>query len=261
MANVYLVEDDKSVREQLSQLLAAAGHRVECAVRFDRLVDDIVAAAPDAVVLDLGLPGTDGQYVTRALRQASDVPVMVLTSRTSELDELMSLSMGADDFVAKSANPQLILAHLEALLRRRQPERPSTVSVGGLCLDAVRAEASYAGRTVELSRNELRILECLVRRPGAVVSREDLMEALWTTDTFVDDNTLTVNVARLRQTLARLGLPRAIVTHRGLGYSLRVGGGRPGGEGPAAGRSGGEGPAAPGLAAGPGAVAEGARRE
>ena len=142
MANLYLVEDDPGVREQLSVLLANAGHHVQCVTRFDRLVEDITAASPDAVVLDLGLPGTDGQYVARALRQESDVPIMVLTSRTSELDELMSLSMGADDFVAKSANPQLILAHLEALLRRRQPSQASLVRAGALGLDTVRAEAS-----------------------------------------------------------------------------------------------------------------------
>ena len=222
MAKIYLVEDDPSVREQLSALLSSAGHSVECATRFDHLVEDVVAASPDAVVLDLGLPGTDGQYVARALRQESDVPIMVLTSRTSELDELMSLSMGADDFVAKSANPQLILAHLEALLRRRQPSQASLVRAGALSLDTVRAEASCEGKTVEFSRNELRILECLMRQPGAIVSREDLMESLWATDAFVDDNTLTVNVTRLRQALAKVGLPHAIVTHRGMGYSLRV---------------------------------------
>ena len=222
MANLYLVEYDPGVREQLSLLLANAGHHVQCVTRFDRLVEDITAASPDAVVLDLGLPGTDGQYVARALRQESDVPIMVLTSRTSELDELMSLSMGADDFVAKSANPQLILAHLEALLRRRQPSQASLVRAGALGLDTVRAEASCEGKTVELSRNELRILECLMRQPGAIVSREDLMESLWATDAFVDDNTLTVNVTRLRQALAKVGLPHAIVTHRGMGYSLRV---------------------------------------
>ena len=222
MANLYLVEDDPGVREQLSLLLANAGHHVQCVTRFDRLVEDITAASPDAVVLDLGLPGTDGQYVARALRQESDVPIMVLTRRTSELDELMSLSMGADDFVAKSANPQLILAHLEALLRRRPPSQASLVRAGALGLDTVRAEASCEGKTVELSRNELRILECLMRQPGALVSREDLMESLWATDAFVDDNTLTVNVTRLRQALAKVGLPHAIVTHRGMGYSLRV---------------------------------------
>ena len=148
---------------------------------------------------------------------------MVLTSRASELDELMALTMGADDFVQKSANPQLILAHLDALLRRGKSQAPSAVlSEGGLALDTVRSEASYAGKTVELSRNELRILEQLMRKKGGICSREDLMEALWTSDAFVDDNTLTVNVNRLRQTLSRLGLKSAVVTFRGQGYALRL---------------------------------------
>jgi DNA-binding response OmpR family regulator len=148
---------------------------------------------------------------------------MVLTSRTSELDELMSLTMGADDFVQKSTNPQLILAHLDALLRRGKPSGPSaTLEEGGLTLDTVRSQASYGEKTTDLSRNELRILELLMRRKGGICSREDLMEALWTSEAFVDDNTLTVNVNRLRQTLSRLGLKGAVVTFRGQGYALRL---------------------------------------
>ena len=222
MARICLVEDDLAVRRQLKLLLEHAGHEVEALERFDRLPQDILILEPDAAILDLGLPGTDGQYVARALRQESQVPLMVLTSRTSELDELMALTMGADDFVQKSANPQLLLAHLDALLRRSKTQE-QTLTEQGLALDAARSEASYEGRTTDLSRNELRILEQLMRRKGGICSREDLMEALWTSDAFIDDNTLTVNVTRLRQTLARIGLAGAIVTYRGQGYALRVG--------------------------------------
>lgn len=223
MAKICLVEDDTAVRDQLTLLLEHAGHEVSAPTRFGNLPADILDARPDAVILDLGLPGTDGQYVARALRQQSSVPVMVLTSRTSELDELMSLTMGADDFVQKSANPQLILAHLDALLRRGKPAAPSaTLQEGGLTLDTVRSQASYGEKTTDLSRNELRILELLMRRKGAICSREDLMEALWTSEAFVDDNTLTVNVNRLRQALSRLGLRGAVVTFRGQGYALRL---------------------------------------
>lgn len=223
MAKICLVEDDTAVRDQLTLLLEHAGHEVSAPTRLGNLPADILDAHPDAVILDLGLPGTDGQYVARALRQQSSVPVMVLTSRTSELDELMSLTMGADDFVQKSANPQLILAHLDALLRRGKPATPSaTLQEGGLALDTVRSQASYGEKTTDLSRNELRILELLMRRKGAICSREDLMEALWTSEAFVDDNTLTVNVNRLRQALSRLGLRGAVVTFRGQGYALRL---------------------------------------
>lgn len=148
---------------------------------------------------------------------------MVLTNRTSELDELMSLTMGADDFVQKYANPQLILAHLDALLRRGKPATPSTtLQEGGLTLDTVRSQASYGEKTTDLSRNELRILELLMKRKGAICSREDLMEALWTSKAFVDDNTLTVNVNRLHRALSHLGLRGAVVTFRGQGYALRL---------------------------------------
>ena len=223
MAKICLVEDDAAVRDQLVLLLQHAGHEVSAITRFDNLPADILAADPDAVILDLGLPGTDGQYVARALRQQSSVPLMVLTSRTSELDELMSLTMGADNFVQKSTNPQLILARLDALLRRGKPSGPSaTLEEGGLTLDTVRSQASYGEKTTDLSRNELRILELLMRRKGGICSREDLMEALWTSEAFVDDNTLTVNVNRLRQTLSHLGLKGAVVTFRGQGYALRL---------------------------------------
>ena len=118
VARLYLIEDDEGVRQQLTLLLQGAGHEVMVPDGFEMLGAKVAAADPDLVVLDLGLPGTDGQYVAREIRQVSDVPIMVLTCRSSELDELMSLTVGADDFVAKSTNPQLILAHVDALLRR-----------------------------------------------------------------------------------------------------------------------------------------------
>ena len=173
--------------------------------------------------MDLGLPGTDGQYVAREIRQVSDVPIMVLTCRSSELDELMSLTVGADDFVAKSTNPQLILAHVDALLRRSGKNAADhVVRWDGVELDLVRSRASGEGGAVELTKNELRILELLMRREGGIVSRDELMEALWATDSFVDDNTLTVNMNRLRQTLAKIGQRDLVVTHRGQGYAVRM---------------------------------------
>lgn len=222
MARVFVVEDDRGFREQLAELLRGAGHDVSCATRFGHLAEDARTASPDLVVLDLGLPGTDGLLELRGLRQSVGTPVLVLTSRETETDELSSLALGADDFVPKSANPQLILAHVDALLRRTGTAAPQALAWGDLTLDLARAEAARGGRAVELTRNELRILDMLVRARGAIVPREDLMEALWATDCFVDDNTLTVNVNRLRQTLGRIGARDLVVTHRGQGYSLRA---------------------------------------
>ncbi|MGN0286484.1 MAG: response regulator transcription factor, partial [Atopobiaceae bacterium] len=213
MARLYLIEDDEGVRQQLALLLQGAGHEVLVPDGFEALGAKVAAADPDLVVLDLGLPGTDGQYVAREIRQVSDVPIMVLTSRSSELDELMSLTVGADDFVAKSTNPQLILAHVDALLRRSsRGTTDHVVRWDGVELDLVRSRASSEGGAVELTKNELRILELLMRREGGIVSRDELMEALWATDSFVDDNTLTVNMNRLRQTLAKIGQRDLVVT-------------------------------------------------
>lgn len=224
MATLFLIEDDAAVREQLAQLFLNAGHRVVAATRFVDLPQQVAGAAPDLVVLDLGLPGTDGQFVARAIRQQSQVPILVLTSRSSELDELMSLTVGADDFVGKSANPQLVLAHVEALLRRASAgtEAEARLEWGGLELDLARSRARLGANSVELTKNELRILEILIRAKGGIVSRQRMMEALWATDSFVDDNTLTVNMNRLRRALGKVGARDIVVTHRGQGYALKM---------------------------------------
>ena len=221
MARIYVIEDDEAVRGELATLLRRAGHEPLCAERFDRLATDVEEAAPDVVLLDLGLPGTDGLYVCRELRQASNVPIVVVTSRTTDLDELMSMSLGADDFIAKPYNGQVLLAHIDAVLRRSQgtQEQGRVVEYRGLSLDLARSRATYEGRSVELTKNELRILSLLMRRKGEIVSREDIMVELWNSDTFIDDNTLTVNMNRLRKTLASIGVTDYLVTHRGQGYS------------------------------------------
>ena len=219
---IYVIEDDESVRGQLALLLHRAGYEAVCAERFDRLVDDALAASPNLVLLDLGLPGTDGQIVCRELRRVSQVPIIVVTSRATDLDEVMSMSLGADDFVAKPYNPSVLLAHIEACLRRAKSSDASASSVltcDGLSVDLARCTASFAGKDVELTKNETRILSLLMRRAGKIVSREDIMVELWNSDAFIDDNTLTVNMNRLRKTLAGIGVEGLLRTHRGLGYS------------------------------------------
>lgn len=227
MARIYVVEDDPTICGELTRLLQRNGHMTTSATRFDHLVDDIVAAAPDLVLLDLSLPGTDGQYVCRELRQVSSVPVIVVTGRTTDLDELMAMTMGADDFVSKPYNGQVLMAHIDALLRRVQgaQEQGRVLEHNGVSLDLARSQATCtkgprAGASVELTKNELRILAMLMRHAGRIVSREDLMCELWNSDAFIDDNTLTVNVNRLRSTLGGIGVTDYLTTHRGLGYSV-----------------------------------------
>ena len=221
MALIYVVEDDAAIRGELVEVLERNGFEVAAATAFDHVVEDILAAQPALVLLDLTLPGTDGQFICRELRASSDVPLIVLTSRVTEIDEVMSMTMGADDFIAKPYRARVLVARIQALLRRTSDaEGKSTLEHNGLTLDLSRSIARAAGGEVELTKNEMRILALLMRRAGTIVSREALMRDLWDSDAFVDDNTLTVNINRLRATLEKIGVSGYLTTHRGRGYAV-----------------------------------------
>lgn len=221
MPLIYVVEDDTAIRNELIEALERQGFEVAYCLVFDRVVEDILRANPDLVLLDLTLPGTDGQFVCRELRQQSGVPIIVLTSRTTEIDEVMSMTMGADDFIPKPYSARVLMARIQALLRRAQaaPDR-SVLSHNGVEVDLARSVASAQGASVELTKNELRILTLLINHAGGIVSREAIMRDLWDSDAFVDDNTLTVNINRLRAALKKIGVTDYLRTHRGRGYSV-----------------------------------------
>jgi DNA-binding response OmpR family regulator len=189
---------------------------------FKAVVEDALAAMPDIVLLDLNLPYVDGHVVCRELREHSDVPIIVVTSRDSDLDELMSMNLGADDYITKPYSPQILLARIASVLRRADKTSPSPlVSYGGIELDPTKSQVSYGGQSAELTKNEMRILQVLMQRAEGIVSREEMQHELWQSDQFIDDNTLTVNVNRLRATLARIGVAHMLHTKRGLGYYLK----------------------------------------
>lgn len=221
MPLIYVVEDDAPIRGELVQVLERNGFKAAWCETFDHVVEDIQAADPDLVLLDLTLPGTDGQFVCRELRAVSEVPIIVLTSRVTEIDEVMSMTMGADDFIAKPYRSRVLVARIQALLRRMTGASDrSLLEHNGVTLDLSRSTATAAGGTVELTKNEMRILALLMQRAGTIVSREDIMRDLWDSDAFIDDNTLTVNINRLRTTLAKIGVTNYLTTHRGRGYSV-----------------------------------------
>ena len=221
---ILIVEDDAALREECKRLLELSDYEVATCENFTHAVEEASDAGADCVILDLKLPETDGLSVCRAIRAKSEVPIIVLTSSDSEFDEVMSMNVGADDYVVKPYRPAALLARIDRALARsgsadsarRQLERD------GVLLDPVRAEVSYRGKTVELSRNELLLLRILMENAGSIISRSELMDELWQTDAFVDDNTLTVNVNRLRRSLQSAGVPEDfITTRRGLGYVVR----------------------------------------
>lgn len=219
---IFLAEDDERMRAELQQLLRKNGFDCEATADFHDLPGQILQSEADLVLLDLNLPELDGLTVLRTVRTSSEVPVLILTSRDSEIDELMGMHLGADDFMTKPFNAQILIARIESVLRRtaRQSDAGAVLSGAGLTLDLLRGTVSGPSGSVELSKNEQTILGLLLRRRGEIVTREDLIDALWQSDTFVDDNTLSVNVARLRQQLKDVGAGGVIKTRRGQGYQL-----------------------------------------
>ena len=221
MYRIFIVEDDKKISRELSQLLNKYGYECRVAEGFENVVKDIADSQSDLVLLDINLPMYDGFHICRELRKQSDIPIIIVTSRDSEIDELMSMNLGADDFVTKPYNTQILIARIDAVLKRVHGSgMKNEMSHNGLGLNIAKGSMEFAGNSVDLTKNELHILMLLMKNAGQIVTRDELIDALWQTDEFIDDNTLTVNVTRLRSKLAELGLDDFIVTRRGQGYTV-----------------------------------------
>jgi len=222
MTKILVVEDDHQIQQELVLLLQRNGFEAQALTSFESVPQQIVAAHPDLVLLDLNLPGIDGQQICREVRQLSNVPIIVVTSRNTDLDELMVLSLGADDFIAKPYNTQILLMHITSVLRRANSDvtTGTKLSHAGVTLDSSSCKVSANQKSVELTKNEFRILSLLMQNAGTVVSRQRIQEELWQSDEFVDDNTLTVNISHLRNTLASIGVEDFVMTRRGLGYVI-----------------------------------------
>ena len=223
MTRILIVEDEESYREPLVYQLTREGYDVSAAASGEEGLELFTKGGIDLVLLDLTLPVKDGQHICQEVRRESEVPIIVLSSRTTEIDEVMAMTLGADDFVPKPYSARVLVARINALLRRTTAagER-STLVHKGLELDLARSiiTNTASGDSTELTKNELRILSLLLSRAGKIVSRSAIMQDLWDSDAFVDDNTLTVNINRLRTTLEKIGIKGYLTTHRGQGYSV-----------------------------------------
>lgn len=221
MRKIMIIEDDAAIREELELLLNNEGYRALPVTDFTEVPGQVSAAAPDLILLDLGLPGRDGFSLCADIRRVSAAPVIFVTSRDSAMDELRALSLGGDDYITKPYNIPVLLARVKAVLRRGgAAEEADTLEAGGLRLCLSKGVVSAGERTAELTRNELKILAYLMARPGEIVSRADLIDALWDSQIYIDDNTLSVNMTRLRDKLAGLGAAGCVKTRRGMGYQL-----------------------------------------
>ncbi|MEE0511907.1 MAG: response regulator transcription factor [Peptococcaceae bacterium] len=221
MAKIFLVEDDHTLRDQLMFYLQGYGYQCVTSNDFLNIINLIFSEKPDLILLDINLPEQDGYHICREIRRKSMIPIIVVTSRTTDLDELMSINLGADDFIAKPYNTQILLARIAALLRRQESIfNIQKLEYNGLIFFADQSIVEYCGCQIELTKNERCILQLLFKHKGKIVSRDSFMEELWQSDEFIDDNTLTVNINRLRRKLAELGAKNMISTHRGQGYRL-----------------------------------------
>ena len=221
MNRIMIVDDAETIRKELASFLESCGYKVSALENFSHVVQDILQEKPDLILLDINLPYADGYRICRELRKKSDIPILVVTSRNSEVDELMSMNLGADDFIAKPYNLHILEARISAILRRSQnAQTRDVIEYKGLSLDLLSGTVSYQGENVLLTKNELKMLAFLIQHQGNIVSRDDLMEYMWSSEAFIDDNNLSVNMTRLRKKLEQLGFPETIETRRGLGYQL-----------------------------------------
>ena len=223
MHKILLVEDDEVIRQQVKKMLEQWGYEVVLVEDFMEVLSLFVKVEPHLVLMDIGLPLFNGYHWCQEIRKVSKVPIMFLSSRDQAMDIVMAINMGGDDFVTKPFDQNVLLAKIQGLLRRSYEfgKDQSLLEYMGVILNLKAMDLVYQGEVVSLTKNEFQILQVLFERSGNIVSREDLMKELWNSDFFIDDNTLSVNVARLRKKLEAVGLKDFIETKKGVGYGLR----------------------------------------
>lgn len=222
MFQIMLVEDDEKIRKIVAETLRKWQYTVVEVTSFDQVLADFERSQPHLVLLDINLPVLDGFYWCQQIRKVSKVPIIFLSSRNQNMDVIMAINMGGDDFVQKPFDLDVLVAKVSALLRRNYTyqDEQLLLTYRELKVNLSNSSIQYGNQTTELSRNEFIILQYMMRNIGKIVSREDLMQVLWHDEQFIDDNTLTVNVNRLRRKIAVLGLDDFIATRKGMGYII-----------------------------------------
>ena len=221
MSKIMIIEDNENLKRELIEFLSRYGYEAYGIDDYKSVIQIALNDSPDLILLDINLPYYDGFYICNEIRKKNNIPIIIVTSRDSDMDEIMSMNLGADDFITKPYNTQVLLARIGSLLRRTGNSNVQDIlEYKGLKLNINKGEVTYKDKSTDLSKNEFKILTCLMKNKESIVSREDLMDYLWNSDLFIDDNTLSVNITRLRKKLDDLGLKNAIETKRGIGYIL-----------------------------------------
>lgn len=222
MYKIFLIEDDETIAKMVKNHLEKWDYEVRIAQKFDRIMAEFADYEPQLVLMDIGLPFYNGYHWCTQIRKVSNVPVVFLSSAADNMNIVMAVTMGADDFIAKPFDMQVLTVKIQAILRRSYDfaGNSSVLEHKGAMLNISEAELSYEGESLELTKNELKILQTLFENKASIVTRDTLMTKLWESDTYVDENTLSVNVNRLRKKLASIGLSDFIITKKGIGYKL-----------------------------------------
>ncbi len=229
MSRILIIEDEQVMRQGLADLLRSNGYEPQiladellrnAAENLTSLIDAIIALQPKLILLDINLPGVNGELLLKSLRAKCDAPVIMLTSSSSEMDEVLSMSYGADDFITKPYNPQILLLRIAAVLKRLEGNSNSPIKYHDLEIDLTRGAVQSPTKRILLTKNEMIILSHLLNHQGEIVTRDALMTDLWNNHEYINDNALTVNVSRVRAKLNALGQGEAIATRKGLGYIL-----------------------------------------
>lgn len=219
MKKILIIEDDTAIRQELSELLENAGYEAAVMKNFTNAKNTILEAGADLILLDINIPGLNGELLLREIRKETDVPVIMVTSRDSEADEVLSMSYGADDYITKPYNPTILLLRISAILKRTE-HIAGTRHYKDLCINFAKGCLKKGEKEIFLTKNEMIIFQVLLDKQGIIVSRDELMTALWDNDEFVNDNALTVNISRLRTKLTEFGYEDMIETRKKQGYLL-----------------------------------------
>lgn len=219
MKKILIVEDEKIIRNELKTLLENSGYEVSAIENFNNTKEDIIKSKVDLVLLDINLPNVNGEILLKEIRKETNIPVIMVTSRIGEVDEVLSISYGADDYITKPYNPTILLLRIQNIFKRMELSKDD-MNYDGIMVNPQKGILEQDGKILELSKNEMIIFTYLLCNRGKIVTRDDLMTDLWNNNEFINDNALTVNISRLRSKLQDFGLENKIETRKGQGYKL-----------------------------------------
>lgn len=217
MPNIFIIEDNIQMQKYISDFLEIQDYQVRIIDDYDLIVDEINIFEPDLILLDINLPKYDGFFYLKLIKKHFNIPVIILSARSDESEQVRGIENGAVDYITKPFSINVLLAKINAMLKNNQVNK-NILKYEGLLLDGSNFKISYADKSIELTKNEYKILQLLVSNVNEIVSRNDLLEHLWDESSFVDDNTLTVNMTRVKKKLSEIGLKDSIVSKRGVGY-------------------------------------------